>query len=90
MSIPHSGLVIYQVIDAMEKIGPLKKATKEDSRSRAVVIPELTLKMLERWLDRAPECPQYPGLVFPPGKTSNQLLHTGSIQVWVRQAGNRP
>jgi integrase len=22
------------------------------------------LKMLERWLDRAPECPDYPGLVF--------------------------
>jgi integrase len=65
VSIPNSGLVINQAIDAMEKIGPLKKATKEDSRSRAVVIPELTLKMLERWLDRAPECPQYPGLVFP-------------------------
>jgi integrase len=29
-----------------------------------VIIPEITLKMLERWLGRAPECPDYPGLVF--------------------------
>jgi hypothetical protein len=29
-----------------------------------VIIPEITLKMLSRWLDRAPECPDYPGLVF--------------------------
>jgi integrase len=29
-----------------------------------VIIPEITLKMLERWLSRAPECPDYPGLVF--------------------------
>jgi integrase len=46
------------------QIGPLKKATAEDPRSRAVIIPEITLKMLERWLDRAPVCPDYPGLVF--------------------------
>jgi integrase len=46
------------------KIGPLKKATADDSRSRAVIIPEITLKMLERWLDRGLESQQYPGLVF--------------------------
>jgi integrase len=46
-------------------MGPLKKATGEDPRSRAVIIPEITLRMLARWLERAPECPGYPGLVFP-------------------------
>ena len=30
-----------------------------------MIIPEITLKMLERWLERAPEYPDYPGLVFP-------------------------
>jgi len=23
------------------------------------------LKMLERWMDRTPKCPEFPGLVFP-------------------------
>jgi integrase len=64
VSIPSSGLVIDRAVDDREEIGPLKKATNEDPRSRAVIIPEITLKMLERWLDRAPECPDYPGLVF--------------------------
>ena len=64
VSIPNSGLIINQAIDDQGKIGPLKKATAEDSRSRAVIIPEITLKMLERWLDRIPENPEYPGLVF--------------------------
>jgi integrase len=56
--------VIDRAVDDRGEIGPLKKATNEDSRSRAVIIPEITFKMLERWLDRAPECPDHPGLVF--------------------------
>jgi integrase len=64
ISIANSGLVIDRALDDLGQIGPLKKATKEDPRSRVVIIPELTLKTLERWLDRAPGCPDYPGLVF--------------------------
>ncbi|MDR0301460.1 MAG: tyrosine-type recombinase/integrase [Treponema sp.] len=64
VSIPNSGLIINQAIDDKGKIGLLKKATAEDSRSRAVIIPEITLKMLERWLDCREETPEYPGLVF--------------------------
>jgi integrase len=64
VSIPNSGLLINQAIDDRGKIGPLKKATADDPRSRAVIIPEMTLKMLERWLNRNPENSQYPGLVF--------------------------
>jgi len=64
VSIPHSGLVIDRAIDERGEIGLLKKATVEDERSRAVIIPELTLKMLERWLDRYKENPKYPGLLF--------------------------
>jgi len=57
VSIANSGLIINQAIDDMGKIGPLKKATDEDARSRAVIIPEMTLGMLERWIDRSPEIP---------------------------------
>jgi integrase len=64
VSIPNSGLVIDRAVDDRGEIGPLKKATKEDSRSRAVIIPAITLRMLERWIERTPECPDYPGLVF--------------------------
>jgi integrase len=64
ISIANSGLVIDRAVDDRGEIGPLKKATQEDPRSRAVIIPEITLKILERWLDKAPECPDYPGLVF--------------------------
>jgi integrase len=64
ISIANSGLVIDRAVDDLGQIGLLKKATEEDPRSRAVIIPEITIKMLERWLDRAPECPEYPGLVF--------------------------
>jgi integrase len=64
ISITNSGLVIDRAVDDRGEIGPLKKATEEDPRSRAVIIPEITLKILERWLGRAPECPNYPGLVF--------------------------
>jgi integrase len=64
ISIADSGLIIDRAVDDLGQIGPLKKATAEDSRSRAVIIPEITLKTLERWLGRAPECPDYPGLVF--------------------------
>jgi integrase len=56
--------VIDRAVDDRGQIGPLKKATEEDPRSRAVIIPEITLKMLERWLGRAPESSGYPGLVF--------------------------
>jgi integrase len=64
VSIANSGLVIDRAIDDEGQIGPLKKATEKDPRSRAVIIPEITLKMLARWLERTPECPGYPGLVF--------------------------
>jgi len=64
VSIPNSGLVIDKAVDDRGEIGPLKKATAEDARSRAVIIPEITLKMLERWLSRCTETPDYPGLVF--------------------------
>ena len=65
VSIPNSGLVIDRAIDDRGIIGPLKKATDEDPRSRAVIIPDFTMKMLERWLTRVPKCPQYPDLLFP-------------------------
>jgi integrase len=64
VSVPNSGLVIDRAVDDRGQIGPLKKATEEDPRSRAVIIPEITLKILERWLERTPEAPNYPGLVF--------------------------
>jgi len=65
VSVPHSGLVIDRALDDDGKLGLLKKATDEETRSRAVVIPEITLAILKRWLDRTPECPDFPGLVFP-------------------------
>jgi integrase len=64
VSVPNSDLLIDRAIDDQGVIGPLKKATENDPRSRAVIVPEITLKMLERWLERSPECPGYPGLVF--------------------------
>jgi integrase len=64
VSIAYSGLVIDRAVDDRGAIGHLKKATAEDNRGRAVIIPEITLRMLNRWLERAPECPAYPGLVF--------------------------
>jgi integrase len=64
ISIANNGLVIDRAVDDRGEIGPLKKATDDDPRSRAVIIPEITLRMLKRWLDRIPECPDYPGLVF--------------------------
>jgi integrase len=65
ISLANSGLMIDRALDDRGEIGLLKKATEEDSRSRAVIIPEITLKMLKRWLERMPESPNYPGLVFP-------------------------
>ena len=65
ISTANSGLLIDRAVDDLGQIGPLKKATGDDPRSRAVIIPEITLKMLERWLERTPECSSYPGLVFP-------------------------
>ena len=64
ISIANSGLVIDRAVDELGQIGLLKKGIEEDPRSRAVIIPEITLRMLEGWLDRTPECPDYPGLVF--------------------------
>jgi integrase len=64
VSVPHSGLLIDRAIDERGNIGSLKKATENESRSRAVIIPEMTLKILERWLPKAPECPDFPGLLF--------------------------
>jgi integrase len=65
VSLPNSGMVIDRAVDDRGIIGPLKKATEEDPRSRAVIIPEKTIKILECWLGRATECKNYPGLVFP-------------------------
>jgi integrase len=65
ISFANSGLMIDRAVDDRGEIGPLKKATEEDSRNRAVIIPGITLKMLKRWLDRKHGCPCYPGLVFP-------------------------
>ena len=65
ISVANSGLVIDRAVDDLGQIGLLKKATEEDSRSRAVIIPEITLRILERWLERVPECSYFPGLVFP-------------------------
>jgi integrase len=65
ISLANSGLMIDRALDDRGEIGLLKKATEEDSRSRAVIIPEISLKMLKRWLERVPESPNYPGLVFP-------------------------
>jgi hypothetical protein len=39
VSIPNNGLVIDRAVDDRGQIGSLKKATKEDPRSRAVIIP---------------------------------------------------
>ncbi|MDR3337173.1 MAG: hypothetical protein LBT16_08225 [Treponema sp.] len=39
-----------RAIDNRGQIGLLKKGTDEDPRNRAVIIPEITLNMLERWL----------------------------------------
>ena len=64
VSVVNSGLVIDRAVDDLGKIGLLKKATEDDPRSRAVIIPDITLKMLERWLEIAPDCPDYHGLVF--------------------------
>jgi hypothetical protein len=43
VSIPSSGLVIDRALDDRGEIGLLKKATNEDPRSRAVIIPEIRL-----------------------------------------------
>jgi integrase len=37
VSIPNSGLVIDRAVDDRGQLGPLKKATAEDNRSRAVI-----------------------------------------------------
>jgi len=65
VSTANSGLMIDRAVDERGVIGPLKKATEDDPRSRAVLIPGKSLKMLERWMDRTPKCSEYPGLVFP-------------------------
>jgi integrase len=64
ISISNSGLLIDRAVDDRGEIGSLKKATEEDPRGRAVIIPEITMNMLKRWLERVPECFDYPGLVF--------------------------
>jgi integrase len=53
ISIENGGLVIDRAVDDLGLIGPLKKATEKDPRSRAVIIPAVTMNMLKRWLDRA-------------------------------------
>ena len=45
MSIENSGLAIDRALDDRGIISPLKKATEEDPRGRAVIIPEITLMM---------------------------------------------
>ncbi|ULQ60388.1 site-specific integrase [Brucepastera parasyntrophica] len=63
--LPRSGLVIDRAVDDLGEIGLLKKATAEDTRSRAVIVPEITMNMLKRWLSLMPHTPEFPGLVFP-------------------------
>jgi hypothetical protein len=63
--IANNGLFVDRAVDDRGLIGLLKKETEEDIRSRAVIIPEKSIKMLAYWLDRTPQCPEYPGLVFP-------------------------
>jgi integrase len=64
VSIPYSGLAIDRAFDEQGELGLLKKASEEDDRRRAVLIPEITIKILVRWLDRVRECPGFPGLIF--------------------------
>ena len=64
VSFPNSGLMVDRAIDDMGEIGLLKKGTEEDPRNRVVVIPEVTTKMIERWLEYSPEIPNYPGILF--------------------------
>jgi integrase len=65
VSIENSGLIIDRAVEENGNIGLLKKATEEENRARAVVIPEVTLKVLERWLGRVPKCKAFPNLIFP-------------------------
>jgi len=65
VSIPYSGLIIDRALDEKGQIGPLKMATSIDTRARVVLIPEITLNMLQRWLYRVHKCPGWPGLIFP-------------------------
>jgi integrase len=65
VSIENSGLIIDRAIDEDGNIGLLKKATEEETRARAVVIPGMTMKILERWFERMPNCSSFPNLVFP-------------------------
>ena len=65
ISVERSGLAIDRAIDDLGKVGPLKKATINDPRSRAVIIPDITMNMLERWMLIAPHTPGDPGLLFP-------------------------
>jgi len=65
VSLANSGLVIDRAVDERGIIGLLKKGTEEDPRSRAVLIPDKSLKILERWMDKTPKCPEFPGLIFP-------------------------
>ena len=64
ISIPHSGLLIDRALDDQGQLGPLKKANAEETRARAVLIPDITLKTLERWLNKYPEVPGFPGMLF--------------------------
>ena len=64
VSIPYSGLLIDRALDEEGQLGPLKKANSDDPRSRAIMIPGITLKILARWLERVPKCPGFPGILF--------------------------
>jgi integrase len=65
VSLANRGLVIDRVVDERGIIGLLKKGTEEDPRSRAVIIPDKSLRILAYWMDRTPKCLEFPGLVFP-------------------------
>ncbi len=47
ISIANSGFVIDHAVDDRGRIRPVKKATADDTRSRAIIIPEITLRILE-------------------------------------------
>ncbi|MFZ2635540.1 MAG: tyrosine-type recombinase/integrase [Rectinemataceae bacterium] len=48
------GLIVNNAIDANNKIVPLKKATEDDPRTRVVVIPDKTIRILDIYLATIP------------------------------------
>jgi integrase len=49
------GLIVDRAYDAAMDLGRLKKATGKDPRYRVVILPDRTVKILDAWLERAPQ-----------------------------------